>query len=363
LWAVKGTPEQVRRHTVTLLLFWEVFGFRFSWGKGQLGSEVQWIGAHLRVVNAGPRGRGVEVELPEDKSVALLADTRQFLSKSVVGKKQLRRYAGQASFLAGLVPHLKPFLSGVWAALRSSTPWRERGTDNLVHTVQVSHSLKWLRAFLTGVAAAPLRRCCYLVDRKFRPRHTIAVDASPWGIGGWLMDGAKVICAFADAVQPDDIARFEIEVGRPEHQALLEALALLVAVRLFSRGSQLRPQGAWQPGGVALVRVKSDSKAAIGTALRMASPDRRMNAVGRELAFDQAVGDYHIDTFIHTPGVANVSPDYLSRLSAPDAEHRPEPPALRGVPRVRVPGRSAAWWRTWDAPEEEQPTPAEVASA
>ena len=178
-------------------------------------------------------------------------------------------------------------------------------------------------------------------------------------MGGWLMDGAKVVCAFAHAVQPDDIARFEVEVGRPEHQALLEALAPLVAVRLFSRGGKLRPQGAWHPGGMALVRVKSGSKAAIGTALRMASPDRRMNAVGRELAFDQAVGDYHIDTFVHTPGVANVSPDYLSRLSAPDAEHRLEPPALRGVPRVRVPGRSAAYWRTWDAPEEEQPTPAE----
>ena len=26
--------------------------------------------------------------------------------------------AGQASFVAGLIPHLKPFLSGVWAALK-----------------------------------------------------------------------------------------------------------------------------------------------------------------------------------------------------------------------------------------------------
>ena len=41
VWIVRGTPEERRRATVALLLFWQAFGFPFSWGKGQKGPEVQ----------------------------------------------------------------------------------------------------------------------------------------------------------------------------------------------------------------------------------------------------------------------------------------------------------------------------------
>ena len=76
-----------------------------------------------------------------------------------------------------------------------------------------------------------------------------------------------------------------------------------------------------------------------------------MNAVGAELAFDLARGDYSVDLFAHTEGVANVSPDFNSRRFAPGAALRAEPSALQGVPVLDVPTRGAGWWRTWTAPE------------
>ena len=118
VWIVRGTPEERRRATVAMLLFWQVFGFPFSWGKGQKGQEVQWIGATLRVVNRGPHGRGVRVEVPKEKAFGLAQTATGFLDKNLVGKRDLRKFAGQTSFIAGLVPLLRPFLSGIWAALK-----------------------------------------------------------------------------------------------------------------------------------------------------------------------------------------------------------------------------------------------------
>ena len=40
LWVTRGTDAQRRRNTVILLLFWQAFGFPFSWSKSQTGTEV-----------------------------------------------------------------------------------------------------------------------------------------------------------------------------------------------------------------------------------------------------------------------------------------------------------------------------------
>ena len=101
---------------------------------------------------------------------------------------------------------------------------------------------------------------------------------------------------------------------------------------------------------MARLTVPSDSKAALGMAVRRASPRAVTNAIGREIAFDMAVGDYRLELLDHTPGVANVSPDRLSRLFAPGADSRREPVALAGVREVPVPARDGTWWRSWASP-------------
>ena len=78
--------------------------------------------------------------------------------------------------------------------------------------------------------------------------------------------------------------------------------------------------------------------------------DPLLNQVGQEISFDQACGDYRVELYEHTPGVANVGPDYLSRLHAPDWESREAPRYLGPIEAVSVPPRDETWWRTWDPP-------------
>ena len=141
-------------------------------------------------------------------------------------------------------------------------------------------------------------------------------------------------------------------MGDPSSQAILEGLALLVALRLFS------PLAGWGQARTrtVLLGVKSDSKAALGAAIKMASPTAALNAVGREIAYDSALGDYYVCVHEHVPGVSNKVPDWLSRVHAPATSDpkggRPE--ALSGVRALQAPMRGDAWWRTMGPPPAER---------
>ena len=94
--------------------------------------------------------------------------------------------------------------------------------------------------------------------------------------------------------------------------------------------------------------VKSDSKAALGAAIALASPSEPLNAIGREIAFDAAMGDYHVHLFEHVPGVANKVPDWFSRVRRPPKHGvaGPRPIQLDGARSLTVPARGDSWWRT-----------------
>ena len=90
--------------------------------------------------------------------------------------------------------------------------------------------------------------------------------------------------------------------------------------------------------------IRSDSKGALGAATKSGSTaGPLLNQVGQEISFDQACGDYRVELYEHTPGVANVGPDYLSRLHAPDAERREAPRYLGPIEAVSVPKRDETW--------------------
>jgi hypothetical protein len=222
---------------------------------------------------------------------------------------------------------------------------------NLIWTPQVRWSLRWIRAFFAGVAGAPLVRNIRMRDRRTLDRWLVAVDASPWGLGGILLDQHRVIAAFEDRVQDDDLSRLDLRLGEAAGQSVLEALAALVALRLFAQ------LAGWDKGAAARIALRSDSKAALGAAINQASPRSMMNAIGAELAYDMGVGDYQVIFFDHTEGVANVSPDWLSRRWAPTGPSGPKerPAALEGVQVLSVPKRADAWWRTWRGPPVDAP--------
>ena len=150
---------------------------------------------------------------------------------------------------------------------------------------------------------------------------------------------------FHDRVSAEDIRLLGVQVGNPAFQTVLEGLAILVALRVFG------PRAMWNAGAMVSMVIRSDSKGALGAAIKGGSTtDPLSNQVGQEISFDQACGDYRVELYEHTPGVANVGPDYLSRLHAPDAERRAEPRYLGPIEAVSVPTRDETWWRTWDPP-------------
>ena len=150
------------------------------------------------------------------------------------------------------------------------------------------------------------------------------------------MDGQ---CAeyFFDAWGALDFERFGLEVGDCRGQAVWEALAMLVAMRAWSR--------FWKDKLLAMV-IKSDSKAALGAFEKERSRSASINAIAREVSFDLALARFQIQMeYAHVRGKDNEWADALSRLSEPGSGAC-VPGPLRDLPCAQVPLRDASWWRT-----------------
>ena len=131
------------------------------------------------------------------------------------------------------------------------------------------------------------------------------------------------------------MARFGIVLGDPAYQALLENIAILIGVRHwlpFLKSERL------------IVRIRSDSQAAVGAWMKERSTTPAINTVVREMALDLAEGRYKIDIKEHLPAKHNQWADALSRLVQPGSGAVVPAPLLtvrRDTPAPRVP----AWWR------------------
>ncbi|CAE8728649.1 unnamed protein product, partial [Polarella glacialis] len=99
----------------------------------------------------------------------------------------------------------------------------------------------------------------------------------------------------------------------------------------------------WFPLGLA-VRVKSDSRGALGAILKLCSPSPLLNTVVREIALDLSSGSYDISVLEHTPGVTNFFPDALSR-QPPCPDPKPFPVELATANRTLIPARTSDLWR------------------
>ena len=122
-----------------------------------------------------------------------------------------------------------------------------------VARARVDHVFAWLRALCGGArdglhAALPL-------GVAWHHGHTMVLDASPWGAGGFLSTNGVPTTWFATNWLPSDSEVLGLVVGDHRHQAVMEAYAILIAVRFWAQYWALEPMVAV---------VKSDSKAAIG---------------------------------------------------------------------------------------------------
>ena len=270
-------------------------------------------------------------------------------SGNLVGVKKLRTFAGKASFIAALVIIWRPFLNEIWAALSSANSSRT-GTAprNCVWLSQISSSLTWMSAFLAPErnedfeynddgTNAGIRRVWFLEAYLGRgPRICLTWDASPFGLGAFLTEDDVVVEYLSCAITPDDVQIFGYEVGDSAGQQSWECLAPLVALRAW--------RSRWRSVRIRL-SARGDNMTSLQMMLALTAKGPGPSLVARELALEMGDGAYAPDLVEHTPGVANVEADMLSRRHDPTKTWS-LPPVLASVPETIPPRRDRSYYWT-----------------
>ena len=120
--------------------------------------------------------------------------------------------------------------------------------------------------------------------------------------------GSVVTEYFADRLHPEDQRLLGIRVGGSEGQQALEALAVVVALRLWKdKWSEKR----------CTIAVKSDNMTALVMTATLKGKKGPVALLARELALDIADGIYTPSVVSHIPGIADDSADMLSRRFQP----------------------------------------------
>eukprot|EP00435_Cladocopium_sp_Y103_P022262 s2504_g5.t1 len=269
LFSIPGEGDDAAHLLSLTLLCTRIFGFPLKLSKASAGQTVRWIGAEIQA-GEDEEGRFVQVTIPEEKTEKLLAEVDRMLKAPVVGTKQLRSFAGGMAFVAGLVPE-------------------DEGWE-------------------------------------------IITDACLWGIGGILYHNGMPKRWFSSPLSPELLEKFKAQKGDPAFNTAWEALALLVALRL------------WLPRcpKFLAVRIKSDNVGALRMLLKLTSQSGALATIAREVALDVAGGNYSIGELEHVPGITNVAADALSRLFAP---HPPPFPFLGAAVKDQCPSLDDSFWK------------------
>ena len=111
------SDPQHRIHLGVALLWAAIAGFPIKLEKSDAGSSVKWIGAQLL---AEDHLKAATVTIPQEKVLEMVDKIKELSKKPVIGRKQLQSLAGALSFIAGVVPQMRPFLGGLWAVLATA---------------------------------------------------------------------------------------------------------------------------------------------------------------------------------------------------------------------------------------------------
>ena len=162
----------------------------------------------------------------------------------------------------------------------------------------------------------------------------MAVDASPWGIGGVLLVNDVPDKWFADKISKEDLSRFGASLGDPAFNILWEALAILVALRLWRKPNHQ----------CASIEIRSDNLPFLLSFIKGSSTNPHIQVILRELALDESYMIRPINILTHIPGVSNILPNHLSRVYAPTPHAIPN--SLSSVSRDFPPRRNRNFYKS-----------------
>ena len=332
--ALCGPPEHRRLLAATIILVWSVLGFQLAFAKGQLDQQVTWIGGTLKCEAWGVLAT-VKAAIVED----ICADLKRFKSLNIIPKKELHSLVGKLNHAAGLLIVMRPFLEPLWAALASDHK-TSGAPANTIWRKQILQELVWFEAFFIHHPMRAERKFTIAAFLRVGTYVEIGTDASPWGMGGWLRIDGRIKEYFGCPVSSDDVKMFGVETGTSAGQQVWECLAVLIAVDLW--------KDTWTDARINL-QIRSDNVTALTTLVKMRPSSPTIAIIARELALRLIEFSFPPDA-MHTPGIAHVLADELSRIYAPGGtgdisayRHR----ALIDAKLATPPARPSTWYRAY----------------
>ena len=258
-----------------------------------------------------------------------------FLKRNYVRVKELRSFTGKITHIASLVILVRPFLAELYATLYSKA-----AKTGFVWTRQMTHTLIWIAALLAEGNFCLERRFTLEAFQGIGTSVVMCLDASPWGLGGYLVEDDKIVAYFSVPIGKVEQRLLSIDVADCACQQTVEALAVLVALRCWKHRWKGRP---------ILLKVKSDSISALVLTLNLKTRGKGAGIVARELALDVAASEYAPHIAEHIPGVDNILADALSRRFEPSFDFQ-LPSIFADVPEAILPIRGEEYFRTLQPP-------------
>ena len=111
--AIRGTQAQRDRILSKTLALWAAFGARIALHKASRGRQIKWIGAEYTIVHGG-----VQIAVDADRIGKLQQTVEKALNQRGM-VSGMRSVAGELSWVAGLIPTIRPFVNMIWAAVYS----------------------------------------------------------------------------------------------------------------------------------------------------------------------------------------------------------------------------------------------------
>ena len=164
----------------------------------------------------------------------------------------------------------------------------------------------------------------------------VCLDASPWGLGGFLSENGHITSFFAAPLSTEEATLLGFTISESAAQQTVESLAVLVALR------------AWRPRWIhrrVFIRVKSDSMSALILTFKLKTSGVGSGIIAREIALDVAQSEYRPNIVEHVPGIDNVVADELSRKFQPGHVFA-LPPCLTDVPELQLAARDRSYFRS-----------------
>jgi hypothetical protein len=323
-----GTTQHRRRCFSMALLIWGALGLPLSLQKAKIHTDITWISGRFKQFTGG-----ITVMIKEELINDISQQIDNMLSMNLVKKKVLMSLDGKLVHVASLVQTVRPFLTDLRGALYANETSAPPG---MVWTKQLRHVLLWLRALTSGQFGRLERHYVTDVYHGYTDEVEINLDASPWGIGGYILLRGQIVHWFASAISKEEAEVLSFKIGSAAGQQAAEALAVLVALRTW--------HVLWKQQPV-LLRVRSDSISALVSALKLKTSGKGCIVVAREMALDVARACYEPTVVEHVPGVANKACDALSRRYQP-GKRLDIPAILQGVQETKLKPRGAEYFQS-----------------